>query len=283
MSTYDPINAPSGPQEAPGQHAEDRSAQRDRDAARADRERAAEHLARVYRDDLTGALTRRPGREGLEREVNRAHESGTPLALAYADVIGLKRVNDQHGHASGDLLLRAVGEALINNLRPYDIVVRYGGDEFVCALVDSSRDDAARSMQRVMEQLARHDPLAGLSVGYAELRPDDSIDHLVERADNDMYVSRQRTLDLSSQPANGAPQISCLHCDQRMDLRVDAGSTAQNRRYTATCPACRRSVRLNVPETRSRFSSDHAVEPVIALPDRTHSPWPAMPPRPRSS
>ena len=269
MSTSEPTRASSGGHPAREAAAESRAAQADRDEARADRERAAAHLARAYRDDLTGALSRRPGRECLEREITRAHAARTPLTVVFADVDGLKRVNDQRGHASGDHLLHAVGAALVNNLRPYDIVIRYGGDEFVCALIDSSPDDARRTLQRVHEQIVRHHPLARLSVGYAALRAGDTLDPLLERADNDMYQRRQHQRDQSARPATTQPRVDCLHCNQPMNLEPCDAYALPNPSYAATCPTCRHSIRLSVPAPPSRFPGHETVEPRITLPNRT--------------
>ena len=65
----------------------------------------------------------------MARELGRARRTGATLAVAFGDVDGLKRINDTQGHLAGDALLRLVGETLRANLRPYDVIVRYGGDE----------------------------------------------------------------------------------------------------------------------------------------------------------
>jgi diguanylate cyclase (GGDEF)-like protein len=242
-----------------------RAAQRDRDDARADRERAAVYLAQAYRDDLTGALTRGPGRACLEREIGRARVACTPFTLAFTDVDGLKHVNDHSGHASGDRLLQAVGAALLNNLRPYDLVIRYGGDEFVCALIDSSVDLARRTMTRVQDQLAGHDPPARLSVGYADLRPDDSLDQLLRRADSAMYLTRTDPQRRGTPGTAAWPEMSCLPCDERMVVHIDTTSVLC---ATATCRACGHSIRLQLAASPARHTA-HADETVITLPDRT--------------
>lgn len=104
----------------------------DRKEAALDRLRAAEYLRRTYRDELTGALQRQVGRERLVHEVQRAQRFGDELVIAFLDVVHLKGVNDTRGHDAGDKLLAAVGSSLHRCLRSYDVVVRYGGDEFVC-------------------------------------------------------------------------------------------------------------------------------------------------------
>ena len=107
------------------------AAARDRAEAERLRDEAAAMLAVASTDELTGAWSRRFGLEELERMLARAHREGTALVLAFVDVDGLKQVNDLHGHQAGDELLALIGEVIRGHLRPYDIVVRYGGDEFV--------------------------------------------------------------------------------------------------------------------------------------------------------
>ena len=67
-------------------------------------------------------------------ELERAKRTASPLAIAYVDVVGLKAVNDTMGHAAGDTLLKHVVAHLTAHLRPYDLIIRLGGDEFLCAM-----------------------------------------------------------------------------------------------------------------------------------------------------
>lgn len=77
------------------------------------------------------------------------------------------------------------------SLRPYDLVVRFGGDEFVCAVVDADRSLARQRFQEIQGELRHADPPASISVGLAELRPDDTLQTLTERADADLYVAKR--------------------------------------------------------------------------------------------
>jgi len=86
-------------------------------------------------DDLTGTLRRGAGLAALEREIGRARRHGDHLlTVAFIDLDSLKSVNDSSGHAAGDALLCELAGALTRRLRAYDLVVRWGGDEFVVAL-----------------------------------------------------------------------------------------------------------------------------------------------------
>jgi diguanylate cyclase (GGDEF)-like protein len=141
-------------------------------------------------DDLTGALRRGAGLAALKREVdrNRRH-SGTTLSVLFVDVDKLKSVNDRDGHQAGDRLLIGVVRAIRERLRSYDLVVRYGGDEFICCLsgVGSERAERlAADIQRAVEASTS----STVSIGVASLEQGDDADSVVARADNDLYQRR---------------------------------------------------------------------------------------------
>jgi diguanylate cyclase (GGDEF)-like protein len=164
----------------------------DRFNAAVDRLQAAAYLEQTYRDDLTGALQRKAGLDQLRREVARANRAGTALVIAFVDVDRLKVVNDTSGHDSGDRLLAAVGEALRSGLRSYDVVMRYGGDEFVCALPQASLADAAHRLRDVQVRLAAAHRGASVSVGLAQLAAGESLERVLVRADQDLYRAKAR-------------------------------------------------------------------------------------------
>jgi len=163
----------------------------DRDAASADRVLSARDRVASSIDELTGAYRREAGVLELERDMARAKRTSQPLALAFVDVDGLKATNDSLGHAAGDQLLCETAESIRAHLRSYDLIIRFGGDEFLCALLDVTVDDAAKRFARVNEDLAatRH---ASVAVGLAELEADDAPEDLIARADEAMYVERQQ-------------------------------------------------------------------------------------------
>jgi diguanylate cyclase (GGDEF)-like protein len=125
------------------------------------------------------ALRRRPGGRcstlrsaaliDLQREMARARRSDGRLVLAFVDVDGLKAVNDVRGHADGDALLGDVAVALRTALRSYDLVVRYGGDEFLCALPGTDIEGARRRFEEVARRLTERAEAASVSVGLAAL------------------------------------------------------------------------------------------------------------------
>ena len=99
-------------------------------------------------DGLTGAYLRRPGLLQLERDLGRARRNGEPLVVASLTSMGSRPLNDQSGHAAGDRLLHHVARTLQTQLRPQDLIIRFGGDEFVCVVAGLGQDDVARRLVR---------------------------------------------------------------------------------------------------------------------------------------
>lgn len=143
-------------------------------------------------DALTGAHLRGPGLRELEREIARAARTHQPLTVVFLDVDSLKAVNDTHGHAAGDRLLVEVATTLRAMLRPYDLIVRVGGDEFVCALAGLSQADASQRMSLLSGALASGPEHGSVTVGIAELEMGDSLSTLVDRADAKLYATRRQ-------------------------------------------------------------------------------------------
>ena len=172
----------------------------DRDQARLDRGQAALDREGNERqdyliDDLTGMLRRGPGLRELQHEIDRARRQRHRLVVAFIDVDGLKAVNDTRGHAAGDQLLRDVAQALTQGLRSYDLVLRYGGDEFVCALSNAEIADAERRLREVADVLGAAPSHGSIAWGLTELQADDTLDDLVARADSALYGARRSLPD----------------------------------------------------------------------------------------
>jgi diguanylate cyclase (GGDEF)-like protein len=166
----------------------------DREAAAQDRAKAATDLRHAYHDELTGALRREMGEVALQHEVDRARRGDGQLVLAFVDVDNLKALNDQRGHGAGDALLVGVVATMRAKLRSFDPVVRYGGDEFVCALAGADPAEARRRFAEIEDELARGYHDARISVGVAKLLDGDTVDDLVARGDAALYeVKRHRS------------------------------------------------------------------------------------------
>ncbi|MDQ3963854.1 MAG: diguanylate cyclase [Actinomycetota bacterium] len=169
----------------------------DREASAADRVISAQDRAISSIDEGTGAYRRDAGTLEMEREMARATRTDQPMVLAFVDVDGLKLRNDSMGHAAGDELLRATVSSIRTHLRSYDLVVRFGGDEFVCVLIDMPITEAAKRFQAVNSDLAASVD-GSITVGLAELRTGDSLESLIARADAALY--KERTLSASGSP-----------------------------------------------------------------------------------
>jgi len=151
---------------------------------------------------LTGASLRAAGLAEIEREIERARRTRMPLALAFVDVTDLKTVNGQQGHLAGDELLKQVARALRTRLRPYDVIVRFGGDEFVCALANMHGEDVERRFAGIIETFEANGLAAPISYGIADLQDGDDLKGLLPRADADLIETRRtsRPETLSPEP-----------------------------------------------------------------------------------
>ncbi len=172
--------------------AADRSqAAADRQASASDRELSAQERVVSSIDALTGAYRRDSGMLELRREMERAKRTNRPLVLAFVDVDGLKIKNDSTGHLGGDKLLHHIVSTVRTHLRNYDLIVRFGGDEFLCAFLDVSTSEAVKRFEAVNGDLAAAAG-AAVTVGLAEMRSEDSLEDLIGRADEALYEQRQR-------------------------------------------------------------------------------------------
>jgi diguanylate cyclase (GGDEF)-like protein len=162
----------------------------DRAMAQADRGASAQERRSASIDGLTGVFQRGAGLAELHRDIARARAGDHRLSVAFVDVDRLKVVNDSFGHAAGDRMLVEVARVLKSQIRSYDLIMRYGGDEFVCALPGLSGDDARERLARVNKALAAAPGQGSVTVGVAELRPDDLTEDLVARADAELYLAR---------------------------------------------------------------------------------------------
>jgi len=167
-----------------------RHASDDREAAATDRRIAAAESTSLIIDELTGTYLRGPGLTELSREVVKAQRTGQSFILAFIDVDDLKATNDSMGHEAGDRLLTQVAEAIRGNLREYDVVVRYGGDEFVCGLIDMPLNAARQRFEQVDVDLATSGD-ASVSIGVVQREASEDLEDVIRRADEAMYAGKE--------------------------------------------------------------------------------------------
>jgi diguanylate cyclase (GGDEF)-like protein len=154
---------------------------------------AHDQLNRLVRiDPLTGALNRRGGEEALATLV----EQQRPFVLLVVDLDHFKRVNDTHGHAVGDDVLRHTATVISNSVRTGDLIARWGGEEFLVACLDCPVEQGARIAQKMCDRLAeswigRHGTIAvTASIGVAAAVPGVSYGEAFDRADAAMYRAK---------------------------------------------------------------------------------------------
>ena len=151
------------------------------------------------RDHLTGLLNRREGLRQAGEERTRAHRTGNPLFAMMIDIDRFKRINDAHGHAAGDAVLREVARRMQAGVREYDVLCRYGGEEFLFLTPESGMPQAISVAERlrgfVAEDPVRREegePLSvTVSIGVAELAAGETLDSLISRADAALYAAKQ--------------------------------------------------------------------------------------------
>jgi diguanylate cyclase (GGDEF)-like protein len=155
------------------------------------RSESAALLEQAATDQLTGTRTRFLGLDEAARELERTRRRpDAVLMIAFVDVDGLKSINDRSGHLAGDALLRLLGATLIANLRPYDVIVRFGGDEFVCAMPDMSAPEARARFLKIGHALSAVDRTYSISFGLAQSAPEDTLEDVITRADADLLARR---------------------------------------------------------------------------------------------
>jgi len=148
-------------------------------------------------DDHTGLFNSRHMKRQLESEVVRATRFGHPVSLIFFDLDHFKQVNDHHGHQAGSRVLAEIGRLLLGTLRSTDVPVRYGGDEFVILLPETSKDQAMECAKRLRGEISRWKFLAEETYGPLQITaslgvasfPDDARvpEELLRRADDAMY------------------------------------------------------------------------------------------------
>ena len=121
------------------------------------------------------------------------------------DLDDFKQVNELHGHQAGDEVLREVGAALRRSLRAYDIVARYGGDEFALIAVDAGEQEASDVTERSLLAVGRVSQ-ARATAGVAESEPEQSSTELIERADRALRYAKHRGERGSAQRASLVPE-----------------------------------------------------------------------------
>jgi diguanylate cyclase (GGDEF)-like protein len=148
-------------------------------------------------DELTGIMNRRTVMRALDDELARAQRTGRPCSVALIDLDHFKRINDFFGHPAGDEVLRTFSITLFANMRAIDKFGRYGGEEFLLILPETSQAVAANLLKRLCDLIATLDwsgitpgMKTTISVGFDEIRSDDNPDTVLSRCDRALYAAK---------------------------------------------------------------------------------------------
>lgn len=167
-------------------------------------QRLRQSLAEVKQDATTDSLTGLTNRRGFDARLRRAmarnKSDNTPVCLLIADIDRFKTFNDSYGHKTGDLVLRLVGRLLADNVKGRDTAARYGGEEFALILTGADEHAGSRVAEQIRAALdgkrlinrgsGQHLTGVTMSIGVAELRPNERAASLIERADAALYQAK---------------------------------------------------------------------------------------------
>src|SRR5512146_1794748 len=152
----------------------------------------------VHYDELTKAFNRRSLVARLSEELSRSQRTRVPFSVAMLDLDNFKAVNDRHGHAAGDEVLKAFAAVAQATMRQTDVFGRYGGEEFMLILTASSAAASAGALERVRAAVTAHDWAAvapglalTMSAGLAEYRAGEAVEQLINRADAALYRAKR--------------------------------------------------------------------------------------------
>jgi diguanylate cyclase len=175
-----------------------------------------------FTDPLTTLSNRKYFDQALAKAIAVAQEKNEPLSLLMTDIDHFKKFNDTYGHLTGDQVLRLVAISVKQNVKGHDVASRYGGEEFVIALPNATLQSAITVADRIRRAVMTKELVkrstgenlgrVTISIGAAVLRPEDTAQSLIERADNCLYVAkrngRNQVICESDPEANGAGEAT---------------------------------------------------------------------------
>jgi diguanylate cyclase (GGDEF)-like protein len=151
------------------------------------------------RDSLTGLLNRREGFRRFREELSRAKRTGEPISLMMMDIDHFKEINDNYGHQLGDAVLTEVSQVILKTCRDYDLIMRYGGEEFAVLLpstvIEKSMEIAERArgnIEKIDTFLEHGIDAVTISIGVSQLILNDTLDTLISKADTSLYIAKER-------------------------------------------------------------------------------------------
>lgn len=172
--------------------------------------------AEVYKlaaiDQLTGLYNRRSGEQRLQQEIGRAQRYSRPLTVLLLDLDGLKQVNDKHGHAAGDLMIKGFAERLQRAIRGSDVAIRLGGDEFMAVLPECRAEEVHHVLGRIQGlviEINNETIPCHFSQGWTDYKAGETLIELLKRADDLLYANKREGKAGDSEPrAEQQPQAT---------------------------------------------------------------------------
>lgn len=159
----------------------------------------AEMDQHVYLDTLTGLPNRRYFVQSLQSRVERCRRYGDNCAVLFLDVDDLKKINDNHGHAAGDIVLARLAQILRLHIRTSDIAARIGGDEFGLLFDNMDADEVEKKIAYLVDQFGKANCTyadqslpVDANVRYCFVGPKDTVEGLMSRADAAMYRAKEK-------------------------------------------------------------------------------------------
>lgn len=153
-------------------------------------------------DALTGAVNRRHMMSLLEDEARRQRRTGRPMAIAMLDIDWFKKVNDSHGHAVGDCVLRELTRCASAAPGRMDVLARWGGEEFLLLMPETTREEAVQVAERLLQRVRANDWSAcapglqvSVSCGVGEHAVDATLTQTLERVDAALYLAKRQGRD----------------------------------------------------------------------------------------
>jgi len=157
------------------------------------RMRADKFYGLAILDPLTGLYNRRFGEESLQKEITRAERNNYDLAVIAMDLDYFKEINDQLGHAAGDLVLKEFSRHLRRAIRACDVPIRLGGDEFLIVLPECPKENLHIILSRLKPfevMINRRKITVGYSRGKAQYQVGDTPQTIIQRADKSLYAEK---------------------------------------------------------------------------------------------
>jgi len=164
-------------------------------------------------DPLTGLKNRRHFAHNFHDECARSLRNNEPLTLLFMDIDHFKKINDSHGHYIGDVVLKEISAFLLDNCRPYDTAVRWGGEEFIILLPGTDEKHASVIAERIRVGIASGSCFSvsfqiTISIGLAQYKDNDTLEVLIDRADQALYHAKQTGRNRVVKWSDLAPQTT---------------------------------------------------------------------------